>query len=241
MSEPQPPPPTLVWTLTALTVVSGLVDAVSYLGLGRVFTANMTGNVVVLGFAAAGAPGFSFLANLLSLGAFLVGAVVAGRVALRVKPRRTLLVLIMVVEAMCTAAAAVVAAVADDIGKGWPRFAVIALLAFALGARNSAVRRLAVPDMTTTVLTMTLTGLASDSRLAGGTDPNAARRTTSVLSMFAGALVGAALFLHVGASWPLGIAAALVLCGAVVIHETTALGLDHDHGDPGQTGRPSSR
>ena len=77
VSEPDRPPRTLLRTLTALTMVSGLVDAVSYLGLGRVFTANMTGNVVVLGFAAAGAPGFSFLANFLSLGAFLVGAVVA--------------------------------------------------------------------------------------------------------------------------------------------------------------------
>jgi uncharacterized membrane protein YoaK (UPF0700 family) len=228
VSDPEPPPRTLVWTLTALTVVSGLVDAVSYLGLGRVFTANMTGNVVVLGFAAAGAPGFSFLANLLSLGAFLVGAIVAGRVALRVSPRRTLLVFVMVAEAVCTAAAAVVAATAHAIGTGWPRFAVIALLAVALGARNSVVRRLGVPDMTTTVLTMTLTGLASDSRLAGGTDPNAARRTTAVLAMFVGALVGAALFLHVGAAWPLGLAAALVLCGAVVIRQTTSLALDRN-------------
>ena len=49
----------LLYALTSLTVVSGLVDAVSYLGLGHVFTANMTGNVVLLGFATAGAPGFS--------------------------------------------------------------------------------------------------------------------------------------------------------------------------------------
>jgi uncharacterized membrane protein YoaK (UPF0700 family) len=47
-------PVPLLMALMALTAVSGLVDAVSYLGLGHVFTANMTGNVVVLGFAAAG-------------------------------------------------------------------------------------------------------------------------------------------------------------------------------------------
>jgi uncharacterized membrane protein YoaK (UPF0700 family) len=156
----------------------------------------------------------------------MVGAVVAGRVALLVASRRTLLVLVMVVEAVCTAGAAAVAATAHAIGTGWPRFTVIALLAFALGARNSVVRRLGVPDMTTTVLTMTLTGLASDSRLAGGTDPNVARRTTAVLSMFVGAVVGAALFLHVDAAWPLGLAAALVLGGAVVIRQTTSLALD---------------
>src|ERR1019366_7950213 len=68
----------LLRTLVALTLISGLVDAVSYLGLGHVFTANMTGNVVVLGFAAAGAAGFSVLASLTSLGAFLLAALCAG-------------------------------------------------------------------------------------------------------------------------------------------------------------------
>src|ERR1022692_4666963 len=77
----------LLRTLMILTLVSGLVDAVSYLGLGRVFTANMTGNVVVLGFAAAGAPGFSAPASLTSLGAFLLGAICAGRGGSRVSPR----------------------------------------------------------------------------------------------------------------------------------------------------------
>jgi uncharacterized membrane protein YoaK (UPF0700 family) len=67
-------PVSILAALLALTVVSGLVDAVSYLGLGHVFTANMTGNVVVLGFAAAGTPGFSVSATLTSLGVFLVGA-----------------------------------------------------------------------------------------------------------------------------------------------------------------------
>lgn len=68
----------LVVVLLVLTVVSGLIDAVSYLGLGHVFTANMTGNVVVLGFAAAGAPGFSVPHTLVSLASFVVGAVAAG-------------------------------------------------------------------------------------------------------------------------------------------------------------------
>lgn len=73
----------LVPVLLALTVVSGLIDAVSYLGLGHVFTANMTGNVVVLGFAAAGAPGFSVPHTVTSLACFLVGAVVGGRTSRR--------------------------------------------------------------------------------------------------------------------------------------------------------------
>ena len=69
----------LVVALTVLTFTTGLIDAVSYLGLGRVFTANMTGNVVLLGFAAVGAPGLSVTRSLIALEGFLVGAAFGGR------------------------------------------------------------------------------------------------------------------------------------------------------------------
>ncbi|MGW5239332.1 DUF1275 family protein [Monashia sp. NPDC004114] len=59
--------------LVALTVFTGIVDAVSILALGRVFVANMTGNVVFVGFAVVGAPGFSLRASSLGLAGFLVG------------------------------------------------------------------------------------------------------------------------------------------------------------------------
>lgn len=73
--------------LLILTVVTGVVDAVSILSLGRVFVANMTGNVVFVGFAVAGAPGFSLAASLFALGGFLAGALVGGLLAQRVTPR----------------------------------------------------------------------------------------------------------------------------------------------------------
>jgi uncharacterized membrane protein YoaK (UPF0700 family) len=222
MSEDHPPPP-LVVTLAALTAVSGFVDAVSFLGLGHVFTANMTGNVVLIGFAAAGAPGFSVAASLCAVGAFLLGAVAGGRVAQRVHPMRDLLLVAMVIEATCTAAAAVVAGIVPAIGSGWPRYAVIALLAGAMGLRNSAVRRVGVPDMSTTVLTTTLTGLASGSRLAGGTNPHARLGTTSVVSMFGGALIGAVLVLHAGTTWSLGVAAATVTATAAYFFRAAPL------------------
>src|ERR1700685_2526489 len=66
--------------LLTLTLVTGIVDAVSILALGRVFVANMTGNVVFAGFAITGAPGFSLGASLFALGGFLVGAALGGRV-----------------------------------------------------------------------------------------------------------------------------------------------------------------
>jgi uncharacterized membrane protein YoaK (UPF0700 family) len=197
----------LLGVLLALTVLSGLVDAVCYLGLGRVFTANMTGNVVVLGFAAAGAPGFSVPANLTSLAVFLVGAICGGRISLRVSRRSRMLAAAVALEAAFVGAAAVVTFAASSVSAGWARYTTIAILAFAMGIRNAVIRRLAVPDMTTTVLTMTLTGLAADSTLGGGSNPHAGRRVGAVLAMLIGAVVGASLFLHRGAALPLAISA----------------------------------
>ena len=79
-----PLPPMLV----AMTVVTGLVDAFSYLLLGHVFVANMTGNVVLLAFALVGAPGFSTTASILAIAAFSLGALVGGIVGSRFSHRR---------------------------------------------------------------------------------------------------------------------------------------------------------
>jgi uncharacterized membrane protein YoaK (UPF0700 family) len=72
--------------LYLFTAVTGLVDAVSYIALGHVFTANMTGNIVFLGFALAGVPGLSASRSLTALGAFLVGALIGGRLATTLAP-----------------------------------------------------------------------------------------------------------------------------------------------------------
>ena len=205
----------LLGVLLALTLLSGLIDGVCYLGLGRVFTANMTGNVVVLGFAAAGAPGFSVSASLTSLALFLAGAVCGGRLSSRISRRSRLLTTAVGLEAAFVAAAAVVAFAASAVSTGWGRYTTIALLAFAMGIRNAVIRRLAVPDMTTTVLTMTLTGLAADSGLAGGGNSHAGRRVAAVLAMLGGAVLGAALLLHHGAGLPLAIAAGAAALTAV--------------------------
>ncbi|MFJ3230068.1 YoaK family protein [Streptomyces sp. NPDC086787] len=207
--EPDPDPEArgvrLTVVLLALTVVSGLIDAVSFLSLRHVFTANMTGNVVVLGFAAAGAAGFSVPHTVTSLFCFLVGATAGGRVAARFGgggSRRNWTRLTLAVEAALVGAAAVVAFVAP--GHSRTTYALIALTAVAMGLRNATVRKLAVPDLTTTVLTMTLTGLVSESP-RGGT--RAGRRTAAVLAMLAGATGGAWLVLHGHQAVPLLIAA----------------------------------
>src|SRR5947209_19888021 len=77
----------LARALLVLTFTTGLVDAVSYLGLGRVFPANMTGNVVLLGFGIAGRGGLPVVAPLVSLGSFLLGAGAGGVLADRMGDR----------------------------------------------------------------------------------------------------------------------------------------------------------
>jgi uncharacterized membrane protein YoaK (UPF0700 family) len=222
--DPAPRVEPLLLALSLLTLVTGLVDAACYLGLGRVFTANMTGNVVLLAFGAAGAQGLPVLAPTVSLVVFLVGAAAGGRLAIRlVGPaggqvpapvRRRWVTIALLGELGLVALAAVVAVGLPVGGGGARRYVVIGLLAAALGLQNATVRRLAVADVTTTVLTLTLTGLAADSWLAGGHSPRAGRRVAAVGLMAAGALVGA-LLLRVDVALPV-LAAAVVIALAAV-------------------------
>jgi len=94
--------------------------------------------------------------------------------------------------------------------------ALIALTALAMGVRNAAVRKLAIPDVTTTVLTLTLTGIAADSSLANGNNMRLGKRISAVLAMFSGAALGAVV---IGYS----IAAALGLAAAISALCTAAL------------------
>jgi uncharacterized membrane protein YoaK (UPF0700 family) len=182
--------------LLALTFVTGLVDAASYLLLGHVFVANMTGNVLFLGFALAGTGGFSLPSVLLALAAFSVGAAVGGRVTVASNHRGVALFVVAAMEtALLAAAAAIGVAVQTPVG-GWVLYGLIGLMAVAMGARNAVVRWLAVPDMTTTVLTMTLTGIAADAGTGGGATSRMRPRLLAVLAMLAGGLVGALFVLH---------------------------------------------
>jgi uncharacterized membrane protein YoaK (UPF0700 family) len=222
--------------LLTLTVVTGVVDSVSILALGRVFVANMTGNVVFAAFALVGAPGFSLSASLFALAGFLAGAYVGGVLISRLGRDRSLLL-----RAGCTAelafaavALALAAASGDPgvthgtIGLAGGAFgeevtdALAALLAVALGVQNAVARRLAVPDMTTTVLTMTLTGIGADIRAlfgkegrvrgAGRTAARAAlgRRLLAVAAMAVGAVAGASLALRVSPLSALALGTALL-------------------------------
>ncbi|WP_235490520.1 YoaK family protein [Frankia sp. AvcI1] len=196
--------------LLAMASLTGLVDATSFLGLGRVFVANMTGNVVLLAFALAGAPGLSADLSALALTGFLTGAVLAGRTGrapgLRQGRGPRWLTVALALQTGLIIAALAAASVTGDTDRP---YAIIVPLAGAMGLQHATARRVAVPEVPTNVLTTTLTGLVIDSRLAGGPGFHAPRRLAAPLAMFIGALVGGALLLHVDRIVPLALAAAI--------------------------------
>jgi len=198
--------------------VTGVVDAVSYIALGHVFVANMTGNVVLLGFALAGAPGLSVGAALAATGAFLVGAALGGVLGRRTAHRGALARAGIAAEVVLLALALLAAIGADEPVTGARRYIVVVLLATALGGQNAVARGIAVPDLTTTVLTLTLTAIAAEARIAGGPGGAPLRRGGAVLAMFAGALAGGLLTVHASPAAALGLATATAAGLALAAH-----------------------
>jgi uncharacterized membrane protein YoaK (UPF0700 family) len=182
-----PLPPVLV----VLTVVAGLVDAFSYLALGHVFVANMTGNVVFIALALAGEPGFSLTASGLSLVAFVVGGIAAGRLGRLTGPHRGRQLLALTgVQSVLLVAAFAAAARLDQPFAGTAGYLLIGVTALGMGMQGGLVQRLRVPDLNTLVMTTTITSMAAGGWLGGGSDGRVGRRLVSVLSLAVGALIG---------------------------------------------------
>lgn len=202
--------------MLALTFSTGIIDAVGYLGLDRVFTGNMTGNVVILAMGLVGADDLPIVGPSIALVAFFVGAAIGGRVLRQTAARwssRTTALLAAVAVALAAAAGALLVLPAEP---GSPlTYGVTATLGAAMGLQAATARRLAVEDVTTVVVTSTLTALAAEGALGGGEGTRWKRRAGAVLLIGAGAAAGAALLRwHVGAG--------LFLAAAVTIAVTIA-------------------
>ncbi|HEX4330314.1 MAG TPA: YoaK family protein [Burkholderiales bacterium] len=223
-ATPSPPPArgaqgALLALLLVLTFNTGLVDAVSYLLLGHVFVANMTGNIILLGFSLAGVEDFSLPASLAALAVFAMGAALSGRIGLKgPAPQRRLLAYSLITEGVLIALATVPLLLGMQPHEDFVRYWLIVLLGLSMGVQTAMVRLLAVPDLTTTVLTLTLAGLAADSSLAGGSNPRLKRRLAAVVLMLAGAAIGAALALHAGAAVVLLLALVLLAAGGMAAY-----------------------
>lgn len=209
-----------------LTIVTGLVDAFSYLDLGHVFVANVTGNVVFLAFALAGARGFSVAASASAYGCFAFGSLLGGRLAVLLAAHRgRMLSIVASVQVVLVARATGLSAAGGSQLMDGYRYGIIALLAVTMGLQNATARKLAVPDLTTTVLTLTTTGIFADSRVVGGPGSKVGRRLLSILAMFTGALLGAAFVVHGSKTLALVVALCLVtlvasLSGLLSRHES---------------------
>lgn len=200
--------------MLALTFSTGVIDAIGYLGLDRVFTGNMTGNVVILGMALVGADDLPIVGPVVALVGFLAGAALGGRVLKASGAgwthRATTL---FGVVTLVLVAAAVVLAVDETPARG-VALGVTAALGTAMGAQAATARFIAVKDVTTVVVTSTLTGLAADSVLGSGKGGGSGRRLLAVVLILAGAAAGAALLsVHLAA----GVALAAVVTGAVTV------------------------
>jgi uncharacterized membrane protein YoaK (UPF0700 family) len=175
-----------------LTASTGVIDADSYLALDRVFTGNMTGNVLFIGFAIVGVAGIPFFNNVIALLGFVGGTIVGGRIVGRGHPKG-----FPRVSAVVLAAGGLLAIL---LATTWtvlghldqPILLVLTfLLASVMGSQVSAVKPIGNSDVTTIVVTNTLANLARDSRLAGGSKERWMPRLLAILAMGVGAAVGA--------------------------------------------------
>jgi uncharacterized membrane protein YoaK (UPF0700 family) len=213
------------YALLGMTAVTGLVDAVSFLSL-RVFSAVMTGNIVILGFATARVSGLSIARSLTALMSFLVGAILGGWIMARAKAdsqiRFATQAFLLEVIFLFAASFCAVGYRGDLPEHSFQPLVLIALTALAMGTRNAAVRKLAIPDLTTTVLTLTITGIGADSSLANGSNPRLVRRVESVVAMFCGAALGAIL-IHYSISAALWLATAIsAVCSAALFRSVSS-------------------
>lgn len=211
--------------MLALTFSTGVIDAVGYLGLDRVFTGNMTGNVVILGMGLTGVDDLPVLGPILALGGFLAGAAVGGRTlrAFDAGWSHKTTVLFSAVAAVLVASAVV--AMIESEPPHPLALSITAALGAAMGLQAAVARHIAVKDVTTVVVTSTITGLAADSA-AGGEGLNFwRRRTGAILLIGAGACAGALLLqIHISAG---------MLLSALITIAVTVVG-HHSRPQPGE-------
>lgn len=202
--------------LLLLSFVAGSADAAGYMGLGRVFTSNMTGNVVLLGIALAQHQWHTALRTLYVLVLFSIGIVV-GAVFARGQVEtawRKLLVRTVSLETLLLAAFAICWALFP--ARGLYHDVLLAFLAIAMGLQSATLNRLTIAGVTNTAVTGTLTSLVTGlgHRLAPpdqGPPPGSRLGLLALVLLVygAGALLSGLLILRL--PWAIGVAPVLCL------------------------------
>lgn len=205
--------------LLILTASTGAIDAVSYLALDRVFTGNMTGNVLFLGFGLVGIGGIPLLNNSIALGGFILGSIVSGRIIGRRYPKGSLPLSSRWVLGVSAVVIALLAVFWLSVGTlAHPELLILTcLLAVVMGSQVSAVKPIGNSDVTTIVVTNTVANLARDSRLAGGKGEKWLTRLGAVVAMGTGAAMGAAAVHLSGGAVALLVAAIIFTLGTLTL------------------------
>jgi uncharacterized membrane protein YoaK (UPF0700 family) len=207
--------------LLALTVLAGNVDAVSILRLGGVFVATMTGNLVFIGLAAAGAKGFNVGTSALALGAFVVGVLVGARALGAGRSHRGRALRNVLAVKLCLGSAVmVVALVGGPHFSDGARDTMLVLLAVSMGTQLAAIRYLKVPDLLTVVLTLTITGALTEHD-RGWTDPKMLRRGLALVAFSFGALSGALLILYVSVPAAVAVGVGIIIACLIAAHRAS--------------------
>jgi uncharacterized membrane protein YoaK (UPF0700 family) len=180
--------------LLLLTFSTGIVDAVSVLVLGHVFVANMTGNVIFLGFWFAPRTVVDMTAALVAFVSFVAGAVLGGRLARHLDDDvRRWLTVALGIEVVVLVVLSILTGTGVLDYHDNTKLLLIAGLAVTFGSQSATARQFGIQELSTTVLTSTIVGIGFDSRLAGGTGQREKLRYSVVLTMCAGAMVGATM------------------------------------------------
>jgi uncharacterized membrane protein YoaK (UPF0700 family) len=183
-----------VIALLLLTFATGLVDAIGVLVLGHIFVANMTGNIIFLGFWFVPGSGIDLTAAIVAFVGFLTGTVIGGRLARHLGERsRRWLTTALGIEIVMLIALSILAGTGAVSYHNDTKLILIAGLAITFGMQNATARQFGVQELSTTVLTSTVVGIGVDSRLAGGTGEREKLRYSVIFTLCMGAIVGATM------------------------------------------------
>ncbi|APT13195.1 YoaK family protein [Mycobacterium avium subsp. hominissuis] len=207
------------WTVAALlllTFATGLADAISILVLGHVFVANMTGNVIFLGFWLAPRTSIDLTAVVVALPTFACTTILSGRLARHFGERvRAWISTVLATEIVLLVGLSVPAGSGILSYQQDSKLLMIGILAVTFGLQHSSARQFGIQELSTTVLTSTIVSLGLDSRLAGGTGERQRLRIGVVATMCAGAFLGATMSRYVVA--PVFVVAAAVIAASLLI------------------------
>ena len=183
-----------VAALLLLTFATGLADSLSILVLGHVFVANMTGNVIFLGFWLAPRTSIDLTAVAVALPTFVTTTILSGRLSrhfgIRTRPWITT---VLTTEIVLLATLSILAGAGVLHYHDNTKLIMIGFLAVTFGLQHSSARQFGIQELSTTVLTSTIVSLGIDSRLSGGTGERQKLRFTVVFTMCAGAFLGATM------------------------------------------------